>query len=126
MEVFVVQMLHAINIQIHHQLASVSLATKEVDMVRMDVSRTQSIHVMLFGVKMAVHAWKMEQQHTVHVHREQIHLYVTERQIYVNQIHVRTAAIVQQRDFQASFDVHARVASQETDVKIKHQHVEAY
>ena len=68
----------------------------------------------------------MEQQHTVHVHREQIHLYVTVRQIYVIQIHAEMAAIVQQRDSQASFVVYARVVSRETDVKIKRQHAEAY
>lgn len=68
----------------------------------------------------------MEQQHTVHVHREQIHLYVTVRQIYVIQIHAEMVAIVHQQDSQASFVVHARVVSLETDVKIKHQHAEAY
>lgn len=68
----------------------------------------------------------MEQQHIARVRREQIHLYVTVQQIYVIQIRAEMEAIVQQRDSQASFVVHARVVFLETDVKIKRQHAEAY
>jgi len=123
---FVVQMQHAINIQIHPQLATVKLVIRAVDTVRMDVYSKQLIHVTIFGVKTAVHALKMEQQRIARVRWEQIHLYVTVRQIYVIQIHAEMAAIVQQRDSQASFVVHARVVSQETDVKIKRRYAEAY
>lgn len=53
---FVVQMRHAINIQIHPHIATVKLVTQAADTARMDVYSKQLIHVTIFGVKTAVHA----------------------------------------------------------------------
>lgn len=68
----------------------------------------------------------MAQQLPANVQLASIRHFAIGFKIHVSQIRARMVAIARRRDSLGTYDVHARVVSPETDVKIKYQHVEAY